>query len=91
MTRISGQLYPNQGIGVETVTDTNLGTVMQLGNHVQIGTGMVAFCSGAGAPTIGGNKGDLYFRSDTPSSNNQRIYICTVAGTAGHATWVGIV
>lgn len=46
--------------------------------------------SGTGAPsatTIGGAAaiGDLYFRRDTPSTNNQRIYQCTTAGTPG--TW----
>jgi len=35
-----------------------------------------------------GRVGDLYMRSDTPSIANQRIYMCTVAGTPG--TWVGI-
>jgi len=39
-------------------------------------------------PAYAANIGDLYFRTDTPSTANQRIYICTVAGNPG--TWVGI-
>lgn len=47
--------------------------------------------AGSGAPTIAGKLGDYYLRRDTPSTVNQRIYVCTVAGAAGAATWVGIV
>lgn len=47
--------------------------------------------AGTGAPTIAGAVGDLFFRTDTPTVADQRIYICTVAGAAGAATWVGIV
>ena len=47
--------------------------------------------SGTGAPTIAGTAGDFYFRTDTPTTADQRIYICTVTGAAGAATWVGIV
>ena len=46
--------------------------------------------SGSGAPTIAGTRGDIYFRTDTPATANQRIYICSVAGAAGAATWLGI-
>lgn len=51
--------------------------------------------SGSGAPSnptgvsTGPTAGDLYFRTDTPGTANQRIYICTVGG--GTPTWVGIV
>lgn len=45
--------------------------------------------SGSGAPTIAGTAGDFYFRTDTPSTANQRIYVCTATGNPG--TWVGIV
>ena len=48
--------------------------------------------SGTGAPsstTVGtGAVGDLYLRRDTPTTANQRIYACTVAGTPG--TWTGV-
>lgn len=47
--------------------------------------------SGSGAPTIAGTAGDFFFRTDTPTVTNQRIYVCTVTGGAGAATWVGIV
>lgn len=47
--------------------------------------------SGTGAPTIAGTAGDLFFRTDTPTTADQRIYVCTVTGAAGAATWVGIV
>ena len=49
------------------------------------------FNSGTGAPTIAGTAGDFFFRTDTPTTADQRIYICTVTGAAGAATWVGIV
>lgn len=49
----------------------------------------LSFSGGLGAPAVGGNVGDLYFRAD-PSGANQTIYRCTVAGTAGNATWAGI-
>lgn len=44
--------------------------------------------SGSGAPTAvaGDAVGDLYLRTDTPTTANQRIYICTVAAT----TYLGI-
>lgn len=47
--------------------------------------------SGTGAPTIAGTAGDFFFRTDTPTVADQRIYVCTVSGAAGAATWVGIV
>jgi hypothetical protein len=43
--------------------------------------------SGSGAPATGmGAVGDYYFRSDTPATANQRIYVKTAA-----AVWTGIV
>lgn len=48
---------------------------------------------GPGAPSKpNGNNpatGDYWFRTDTPSTANQRIYVCTVGGSS--PTWVGIV
>ena len=49
--------------------------------------------SGSGAPgssTVGGaaSVGDLYLRTDTPTTANQRIYTCTTAGTPG--TWTAV-
>ena len=53
-------------------------------------TGGGALWGGSGAPAIAGTLGDFYFRTDTPSTALQRIYVCTVTGGAGAATWVGI-
>jgi hypothetical protein len=47
--------------------------------------------SGSGAPALAGALGDFYFRTGTPTTANQRIYICTTAGAAGVAVWTGIV
>jgi hypothetical protein len=48
--------------------------------------------SGSGAPITPGSTdptaGDIYFRTDTPETADQRIYICTVGGSS--PTWVGI-
>jgi hypothetical protein len=45
--------------------------------------------SGHGAPAIGGEIGDIFIRTD-PGGASETIYRCTVAGTAGNATWTGI-
>lgn len=50
--------------------------------------------SGTGTPQghVAADVGEIYIRTDTPLTSNQRIYICSVAGvTPGGATWVGIV
>ncbi len=52
--------------------------------------GASSLSSGTGAPGIAGAAGDFFFRSDTPSVALQRVYVCTVAGGVGLATWVGI-
>jgi hypothetical protein len=49
-----------------------------------------AIYNGVGAPKIAGTKGDLYLRSDTPGTANQRLYICTATGTAETAVWLAI-
>lgn len=96
---LSGE-YPSQFIGVDAITDANAGTCNWFTAPLKLATSSSLagannngsiLNSGTGAPTIGGNQGDIYFRYDTPSSSNQRIYVCTVAGAAGSATWVGIV
>lgn len=54
-----------------------LGTTAGLGSHLY---------SGSGAPNITGSvAGDIYFRTDTPSTANQRVYVAT-----GANTWTGI-
>lgn len=50
-----------------------------------------AIGNGSGAPTCAGTVGQYYFRTDTPGTTNQRVYVCASAGAAGAATWVGIV
>ena len=46
--------------------------------------------SGVGAPVIAGTVGDYFFRTDATGTANERVYVCTVTGAAGAATWVGI-
>ena len=58
-----------------------------LSTSLEGGVGTVKQWGGSGAPpTSLGGVGDYYFRSDTPSTANQRIYIKTAS-----ATWTGIV
>jgi hypothetical protein len=46
------------------------------------GTAGSSLYSGSGAPSIiSGNSGDYYFRTDTPTTTMQRVYVCT-GGTA---------
>ena len=56
-------------------------------------TGGGRIFSGSGAPVTPNSQnpvaGDIYFRTDTPATANQRIYICTVGGAT--PTWAGIV
>ncbi len=53
------------------------------GTTAGLGSGMY---SGNGAPNVVGSvAGDYYFRKDTPSTANQRIYVATAANT-----WIGI-
>ncbi len=56
-------------------------------------TGAANISSGSGAPSkpngVNPNAGDYYFRTDTPSTANQRLYVCTTGG--GAPVWAGIV
>jgi hypothetical protein len=54
------------------------------------GGGQISQGSGAPSKPWGVNPvaGDMFFRTDTPSTANQRMYVCTVGG--GTPTWVGI-
>lgn len=56
-------------------------------------TGATIF-SGSGVPGLPAtvtsvNAGDYYFRTDTPTTANQRLYVCVTGGAT--PTWVGIV
>lgn len=79
--------YPNQALGIDFETDSRQGAINSLSEPLKIGT--VIFWSGAGVPTIGGNVGDFYIRSD-PAGDSTYFYRCTVAGAAGAATWAAI-
>lgn len=87
--------YPNQLLGISGATDANAGSVnllnqpLKLGNSSGVGP---TISGGAGTPTsnnVGGNVGDLYIRTD-PAGDSTYLYRCTVAGTAGNATWAAI-
>ncbi len=85
--------YPNQLVGVDGITDTNVGPSNKLSLPVKIaslsGAGGIFLQSGTGAPTaLGGNVGDLYIRAD--GTDGTYFYRCTVAGVAGGATWAAI-
>lgn len=68
------------GTGGTGTTLSNIGaTTLTIGTAVLRG--------GSGAPAAGlGAVGDYYFRTDTPTTSLQRIYVKTAA-----ATWTGIV
>jgi hypothetical protein len=55
--------------------------------------GTARLLMGAGAPSKPGGvdpvAGDFYLRTGTPSTANQRLYVCTVGGAS--PTWVGVV
>lgn len=61
--------------------------IATLAAPTQIGNSGAFMYSGSGAPNIAGAPaGSYYFRTDTPSTANQRIYVAT-----GTNTWSGIV
>lgn len=78
---------PFSGAGV--AIDGSAGTVTGK-SYVQPGnatTGGGHLYSGSGAPNITGSvAGDYYFRTDTPTTANQRVYVATAGNT-----WSGIV
>lgn len=51
-------------------------------------TGSIWMGSGVPSASTTAVAGDYYFRTDTPSTANQRIYICTVGGAT--PTWVAL-
>jgi hypothetical protein len=80
--------YPNQALGFNGVTDANAGPVNQVSEPIQFNNGCT-ISSGANAPTVGGNVGDLWIRTN-PAGDSSYFYRCTVAGGAGVATWAAI-
>lgn len=70
--------------GLEDATRNFEAIQQTLLDGVTIGSGVPVNPAGH-APS----KGNYYFRTDTPTIANQRIYVCTVGGSS--PTWVGIV
>ena len=86
----NGTIYANGALLANGATVRAGILLTEVGVAIQINSAS-SLSSGTGAPTIAGTAGDIFFRTDTPTTADQRIYICTVAGAAGAATWVGIV
>jgi hypothetical protein len=94
--------YPNEYLGVSahtngtTATQENeLQAPLKLNSEAFSGVNTVgaSFHSGSGTPqgNLAAGQGAFYFRWDTPSTANQRLYICTVGGaTASATTWIAI-
>lgn len=69
--------------------NANTGPVLSVGPPLLLGGSVgPAMTGGTGAPSVGGNVGDLFFLQDGGAGTT--IYQCTGAGTAGNATWGGI-
>lgn len=80
-------LYDPMGSEAEFNRQKNLGVIKECFDNNWVGSGAPSLTN---VPT-GGNAGEYYFRTDTPGTANQRIYICTVGtgnGTLG--TWVAL-
>ena len=69
------------GSGIETCSQLDLAG----GTSIFSGSGAGPKLVNGAAPDVG----DIWIRIDTPSTANQRIYICTVGGA--NPTWLGIV
>lgn len=94
----TGPIHYDSHVGA-TESVFNAATALDAGQNppcIQIadgGAGFIRIWSGTGVPTTAGKVGtarvgDWYLRRDTPSTANQRVYVCSVAGSPG--TWVGI-
>ena len=82
------------GTGASATSDNEfvLGTAnhnVKIPGNLQL-TASATLTSGTGAPAIAGALGDWYIRIDTPTTADQRLYVCTTAGAAGAAVWTGI-
>lgn len=91
VTGIDGQFHYVSGggyilIGTSTGDLSGLSS-FKLPSGFEIGASGSQIYSGSGAPNISGSAaGSYYFRTDTPSTSDQRIYVAT-----GTNTWTGIV
>lgn len=70
---------------VGVIDQTNVPQYNRVINPLQIGLGGAIVSSGTGAPTAGGNVGDMYIRKD--GGDGSWLYRCTTAGVAGVAVW----
>lgn len=85
---LASLLYEPMHAEAELDRQINIGTIKAPDDYMWIGSGVPSLTN---VPT-GGTAGEFYFRTDTPGTANQRIYICTVGtgnGTLG--TWVALV
>lgn len=82
---LAGYLYDPMGAEAEFNRQKNIGNIVECFDNSFVGSGAPALAT---VPT-GGAVGNFYFRTDTPGTVSQRIYVCTVAGTsAALGTWV---
>lgn len=85
--------YPNQLLGADAVQDANAGATNMFAAPVKLstasGVGGAILNSGAGAPAVGGNVGDLYINTSA-AGDSTYFYRCTTAGAAGAAVWSAI-
>jgi hypothetical protein len=94
--RTIGQGILTQNGSGQTVNalNPNGDSSVQIGNNIS-GTGALGarLWSGSGAPSKPGNTnptaGDWFLRTDTPSTANQRLYVCTTGGAS--PVWAGVV
>jgi hypothetical protein len=81
-----GRIYDNGQAAFKSFSPGTLAGAVQVSNKV---------FQGSGAPGTGlgvtATAGDIYFRTDTPSTVNQRIYICTTGGASGAQVWAALV
>jgi hypothetical protein len=79
-----GTVDPTSASVISVVPRPNFGHFVPAVNALYL-SGIIS--SGLGVPVGGGYVGDLFIRRD---SGTQIVYLCTVAGTAGNATWVPV-
>jgi hypothetical protein len=82
---LAALLYDPMGAEAEFFRQKNLGTLIECSDNSFVGSGVPSLAT---VPN-GGVVGNYYFRTDTPGTATQRIYVCTVGtgnGTLG--TWV---
>lgn len=84
---LSTLLYEPMGAEAEYFRQKNLGTIVECVDNSYVGSGAPSLTT---VPN-GGVVGNFYYRTDTPGTAGQRIYVCTVSGTStAIGTWVEI-